>query len=164
MQITSLTLSEKNKWNRQHETIGKKLANAVFQTLIVTWIKANLNVAISMQLWDQFLQVLTSLTHWEELIREWTVGVFCTSSIIRFVMSHFFLSFFQKTLDTLTKVLARHVYNLDLNDLPLDRLSEQKSKRRRGVCGRTASVGNVKPTSCTDHETAQSAKDNVVGK
>jgi len=38
----------------------------------------------------------------------------------------------QKTLETLTRVLARHVYNLDLNDLPLDRLSEQKAKRRRG--------------------------------
>ena len=35
-------------------------------------------------------------------------------------------------METLTRVLARHVYNLDLNDLPLDRLSEQKAKRRRG--------------------------------
>jgi hypothetical protein len=39
---------------------------------------------------------------------------------------------FQKTLETLTRVLARHVYNLDLNDLPLDRLTEQKAKKRRG--------------------------------
>ena len=35
-------------------------------------------------------------------------------------------------METLTRVLARHVYGLDLNDLPLDRLSEQKEKRRRG--------------------------------
>ena len=35
-------------------------------------------------------------------------------------------------METLTRVLARHVYELDLNDLPLDRLSEQKAKRRRG--------------------------------
>lgn len=41
---------------------------------------------------------------------------------------------FQKTLETLTRVLARHVYNLDLTDLPLDRLSENKNKRtRRGL-------------------------------
>lgn len=41
---------------------------------------------------------------------------------------------FQKTLETLTRVLARHVYELDLNDLPLDRLSEQQSKKqRRGI-------------------------------
>lgn len=39
---------------------------------------------------------------------------------------------FQKTMETLTRVLARQVYNLDLHDLPLDRLSEQKEKRRRG--------------------------------
>jgi hypothetical protein len=38
----------------------------------------------------------------------------------------------QKTLETLTRVLARHVYNLDLTDLPLDRLTEQKAKKRRG--------------------------------
>lgn len=47
---------------------------------------------------------------------------------------------FQKTLETLTRVLARHVYNLDLNDLPLDRLTEQKEKRRRG--GATRNIDN----------------------
>lgn len=35
-------------------------------------------------------------------------------------------------METLTRVLARQVYDLDLNDLPLDRLSEQKQKKRRG--------------------------------
>ena len=33
-------------------------------------------------------------------------------------------------MDTLTRVLARHVYNLDLHDLPLERMSEQKHKKR----------------------------------
>ncbi|XP_014218628.1 ral GTPase-activating protein subunit alpha-1 isoform X2 [Copidosoma floridanum] len=122
LQITSLVLGERNPRRKHLDSIGGKLAPAIFQTLIVTWIKANLNVVISTQLWDQFLQVLTSLTHWEELIREWA-----------------------KTLDTLTRVLARHVYNLDLNDLPLDRLSEQKSKKRRGVGIRAASTGSVQP-------------------
>ncbi|XP_026674895.1 probable Rho GTPase-activating protein CG5521 isoform X9 [Ceratina calcarata] len=122
LQITSLVLNEKSSRRKVQESIGGKLAPAIFQTLIVTWIKANLNVIISTQLWDQFLEVLTSLTQWEELIREWA-----------------------KTLDTLTRVLARHVYNLDLNDLPLDRLSEQKTKRRRGVGSRAASTGSVQP-------------------
>ncbi|CAB0040590.1 unnamed protein product [Trichogramma brassicae] len=140
LQITSQVLGERNsrRSRQQYDTIGSKLAPAIFQTL-VTWIKANLNVIISTQLWDQFLQVLTSLTHWEELIREWA-----------------------KTLDTLTRVLARHVYNLDLNDLPLDRLSEQKSKKRRGVGGRAASTGSVQPQlrrGSTDQETAQSSKE-----
>ncbi|XP_064603064.1 ral GTPase-activating protein subunit alpha-1-like [Liolophura sinensis] len=91
------------------KTLGGRLAQPIFQTLIVTWIKANLNVFISCKLWDLFLEVLSSLTHWEELIREWA-----------------------KTMETLTRVLAKHVYNLDLLDLPLQRLSEQKEKRRRG--------------------------------
>ncbi|GFG28404.1 hypothetical protein Cfor_11332, partial [Coptotermes formosanus] len=108
LQITSLILS-KTPPKRKEETLGGKLAPAIFQTLIVTWIKANLNVVISPELWDQFLMVLSSLTQWEELIREWA-----------------------KTLETLTRVLARHVYNLDLTDLPLDRLTEQKAKKRRG--------------------------------
>uniref|UniRef100_A0A8D8VA16 Probable Rho GTPase-activating protein CG5521 n=2 Tax=Cacopsylla melanoneura TaxID=428564 RepID=A0A8D8VA16_9HEMI len=109
LRITSLILNKVPPKKKQ-QTIGGKLAPAVFQTLIVTWIKANLNVVIPGELWDQFLSVLSSLTQWEELIKEWA-----------------------KTLDTLTRVLARHVYGLDLTDLPLDRLTEQKAKRRRGT-------------------------------
>ncbi|XP_035724570.1 probable Rho GTPase-activating protein CG5521 isoform X8 [Vespa mandarinia] len=140
LQITSLVLSENSSRRKHHETIGGKLAPAIFQTLIVTWIKANLNVVISTQLWDQFLEVLSSLTQWEELIREWA-----------------------KTLDTLTRVLARHVYNLDLNDLPLDRLSEQKTKRRRGVGSRAASIGSVQPPckGSIDQENNATSKENV---
>ncbi|XP_066587129.1 probable Rho GTPase-activating protein CG5521 isoform X2 [Prorops nasuta] len=141
LQITSLVLSEDTSRRRHKDTIGGKLAPAIFQTLIVTWIKANLNVVISTQLWDQFLEVLTSLTQWEELIREWA-----------------------KTLDTLTRVLARHVYNLDLNDLPLDRLSEQKSKKRRGVGIRAASTGSVQPPrkGSVDQENNPTTKECVI--
>lgn len=42
-------------------------------------------------------------------------------------------------METLTRVLARHVYNLDLTDLPLDRLMEQKSKRGRRLVSRPES-------------------------
>ena len=111
LQITQLTLTETPP-RRREDTLGGRLAQAIFQTLIVTWIKANLYVVVSCELWDQFLEVLSSLTLWEELIREW-----------------------YKTMETLTRVLARQVYNLDLNDLPLDRLSEQKAKKRRGKTG-----------------------------
>lgn len=101
LQITQLVLgaSPPNK-----KALGAKLAQPIFQTLIVTWIKANLNVVISRELWDRFLHVLTSLTNWEDLIKEWA-----------------------KTMETLTRVLARHVYNLDLTNLPL----EQKTKKVR---------------------------------
>jgi hypothetical protein len=54
---------------------------SLLQTLIVTWIKANLNVVISPELWDKFLVVLSSLTQWEELIREWAVSnIYCLIS------------------------------------------------------------------------------------
>ncbi len=108
LQITQLTLPEAPPRKRA-DTLGGRLAQAIFQTLIVTWIKANLYVVVSTELWDQFLEVLSGLTLWEELIKEWA-----------------------KTMETLTRVLARQVYNLDLNDLPLDRLSERATKKRRG--------------------------------
>ncbi|GAB6020527.1 hypothetical protein CHUAL_003210 [Chamberlinius hualienensis] len=123
LHITSQILGETLPVKKE-DTLGGVLAPAVFQTLIVTWIKANLNVAISIELWDQFLHVLSSLTHWEELIREWA-----------------------KTMEVLTKVLGRLVYNLDLNDLPLDRLSEQKQKRKRAGEQNTGHhMQNVKET------------------
>ena len=34
-------------------------------------------------------------------------------------------------METLTRVMSRTVYGLDMGDLPLDRLSEQKFKKRR---------------------------------
>lgn len=73
LQITSLVLSEIPPKKKQ-QTLGGKLAPAIFQTLIVTWIKANLNVSVSRTLWDRFLHVLSDLTRWEELIREWAVS------------------------------------------------------------------------------------------
>ena len=57
---------------------------SVSQTLIVSWIKANLNVFIAPDLWDQFLAVLSSLTAWTELIREWAV---CAHQFARFKQS-----------------------------------------------------------------------------
>ncbi|ELK33258.1 Ral GTPase-activating protein subunit alpha-1 [Myotis davidii] len=91
---------------------------AVLQTLIVAWIKANLNVYISRELWDDLLSVLSSLTYWEELATEWSL-----------------------TMETLTKVLARNLYSLDLSDLPLDKLSEQKQKKHKGKAMRSRSIG-----------------------
>lgn len=64
---------------------------------------------ISRELWDDLLTVLSTLTCWEELVTEWSL-----------------------TMETLTKVLARNLYNLDLHELPLDKLSEQKQKKHKG--------------------------------
>ncbi|XP_072314403.1 ral GTPase-activating protein subunit alpha-1 isoform X5 [Eucyclogobius newberryi] len=94
---------------KKNNTLSGRLAGPIFQTLIVAWIKGNLNVYISRDLWDDLLSVLSSLTCWEELVTEWSL-----------------------TMETLTKVLARNLYSLDLNELPLDKLSEQKQKKHKG--------------------------------
>ncbi|EEC20474.1 tuberin, putative, partial [Ixodes scapularis] len=107
LRVTSLVLKTTPP-SRKEEVLGGRLAPALFQTLIVTWIKANLHATISLELWDGFLNVLSSLTQWEELIREWA-----------------------KTMETLTRILAQHVYRLNLADLPLQR--QQQHRRRRGL-------------------------------
>lgn len=84
-------------------------ASSVTQTIIVAWVRANLCVFISRELWDDLLAVLSSLTCWEELVTEWA-----------------------SIMDSLTAVLARSVYGLDMANLPLDKLSEQKEKKQRG--------------------------------
>ncbi|XP_046445727.1 ral GTPase-activating protein subunit alpha-1-like isoform X1 [Daphnia pulex] len=119
LQVTSQVLGNKVP-DKKEDTLGNRLAPALFQTLIVTWIRANLNVVITVDLWDQFVLTLSGLTVWEELIREWA-----------------------KTMDILTRVLAKNLYHLDLSDLPLDRLSEQKAKKRRA--GRVELLSSLGP-------------------
>ena len=63
LQITQLVLPEAPPRKRE-DSLGGRLAQAIFQTLIVTWIKANLYVVVSSELWDQFLEVMSSLTLW----------------------------------------------------------------------------------------------------
>uniref|UniRef100_A0AAG5CY21 Rap-GAP domain-containing protein n=1 Tax=Anopheles atroparvus TaxID=41427 RepID=A0AAG5CY21_ANOAO len=109
LQVTSVIL-QNSPPNAKRNNLGGRLAQPIFQTLIVTWIRAHTNVPVNGGLWDKFLKVLSSLTHREELIVEW-----------------------DKTMQTLTRVLARQVYNINLSDLPLDRLAEAKGKRKRGT-------------------------------
>ncbi|XP_063299789.1 ral GTPase-activating protein subunit alpha-2 isoform X1 [Pelobates fuscus] len=103
---------QKPRDNLKKDLFSQNLAGVLFRTLIVAWIRANLSVYISRELWDELLSVLSSLTDWEELINEWSM-----------------------IMDSLTAVLARNVYGLDMNSLPLDKLSEQKEKKQRGKGG-----------------------------
>uniref|UniRef100_A0A6I8QHE5 Ral GTPase-activating protein, alpha subunit 1 (catalytic) n=1 Tax=Xenopus tropicalis TaxID=8364 RepID=A0A6I8QHE5_XENTR len=98
--------------SRKNQILAGRLAGPLFQTLIVAWIKSSLHVSVSRELWDDLLAVMSSLTYWEEQATEWA-----------------------HTMETLTKVLAKNVYHLDLNDLPLDKLSEQKQKKHKGKGG-----------------------------
>lgn len=107
LQVTSIVLHQ-NLAGSKSSSLGGILGQAIFQTLIVTWIRAHTNVPVNVQLWEKFLAVLASLTYRDELIIEW-----------------------DKTIQTLTRVFSRYVYALNLQDLPLDRLAENKGKRRR---------------------------------
>ncbi|KAM7403860.1 hypothetical protein PAMA_004335 [Pampus argenteus] len=95
--------------NQRKDSFAESLASILFRTIIVAWVRANLCVFISRELWDELLAVLSALTCWEELVTEWA-----------------------SIMDSLTAVLARSVYGLDMASLPLDKLSEQKEKRQRG--------------------------------
>ncbi|KAI4562327.1 hypothetical protein MJT46_011289 [Ovis ammon polii x Ovis aries] len=108
LRITEAVM-QKPKDKQIKDLFAQSLAGLLFRTLIVAWIRANLCVYVSRELWDDFLGVLSSLTDWEELIHEWA-----------------------SIMDSLTAVLARTVYGVEMTNLPLDKLSEQKEKKQRG--------------------------------
>ncbi|XP_040303782.1 ral GTPase-activating protein subunit alpha-2 isoform X2 [Herpailurus yagouaroundi] len=108
LRITEAVM-QKPKDKQIKDLFAQSLAGLLFRTLMVAWIRANLCVYISRELWDDFLGVLSSLTEWEELITEWA-----------------------NIMDSLTAVLARTVYGVEMTNLPLDKLSEQKEKKQRG--------------------------------
>ncbi|KAJ7338337.1 hypothetical protein JRQ81_011317, partial [Phrynocephalus forsythii] len=111
LRITEAVMS-KSKENQIKDAFAQSLAGLLFRTLIVAWIRANLSVYVSRELWDELLRVLSSLTDWEELIIEWA-----------------------NIMDSLTSILARTVYGVEMTNLPLDKLSEQKEKIQRAKGG-----------------------------
>jgi len=108
LRITEYTLKGRPP-NPREKSLGGQLAPYIFQTLFVTWIRGSLQVNVPEDLWNEMLRIISSLTPWHEMISEWA-----------------------GTVETLTRVLARTVYGIDLSDLPLERLTEQKRKKQRG--------------------------------
>uniref|UniRef100_A0A8B9N7E2 Ral GTPase activating protein catalytic alpha subunit 2 n=1 Tax=Accipiter nisus TaxID=211598 RepID=A0A8B9N7E2_9AVES len=132
LRITEAVM-QKPKENQTEDTFAQSMSGLLFRTLIVAWIRANLSVYISRELWDELLSVLSALTDWEELINEWA-----------------------NIMDSLTAVLARTVYGVEMTNLPLDKLSEQKEKKQRGKGGilepqKTAVVGRSFSLSWKSH-------------
>ncbi|KAF1449174.1 Ral GTPase-activating protein subunit alpha-2, partial [Pygoscelis papua] len=132
LRITEAVM-QKPKENQIKDTFAHSMSGLLFRTLIVAWIRANLSVYISRELWDELLSVLSALTDWEELINEWA-----------------------NIMDSLTVVLARTVYGVEMTNLPLDKLSEQKEKKQRGKGGilepqKTAVVGRSFSLSWKSH-------------
>jgi len=114
LQVTSIVLHQNQhtlpSGTNKSATLGGILGSAIFQTLIVTWIRAHTKVPVNVLLWEKFLNVLQSLTHREELIIEWN-----------------------KTIQTLTRVFSRYTYGINLLDLPLDRVAESRAEKRRRI-------------------------------
>ncbi|NXB76640.1 RGPA2 protein, partial [Donacobius atricapilla] len=132
LRITEAVM-QKPKENQTKDMFAQSMAGLLFRTLIVAWIRANLSVYISRELWDELLSILSALTDWEELINEWA-----------------------NIMDSLTAVLARTVYGVEMTNLPLDKLSEQKEKKQRGKGGalepqKTAVVGRSFSLSWKSH-------------
>ena len=116
IQVTRSIVSAEIPLKRE-DTLGGRLAPALFQTLIVTWIKANLNVPVSGQLWEQFGALVSSLTRWEELINEWSA-----------------------TMYILNRVMSRYVFNLNLSDLPLEKMVGNQDRKKRMLTARAAAA------------------------
>lgn len=108
---------------KKETTIGGRIAPAFFQTFIVSWIRANLYVHISNQMWNEFHIVMKNLIRWRELIEEWS-----------------------STMSSLTRVLVKHVYGLSLTDLPLDKPLDRRRRPRALKSFSTAETIVTKPT------------------
>jgi hypothetical protein len=107
---------------RKENTIGGRIAPAFFQTFIVSWIRANLYVHISSQMWYKFHSLMRDLVRWRELVEEWST-----------------------TMGSLTRVLVKHVYGLNLTDLPLERPQERRRRPKALKSFSTAEAGPKSP-------------------
>ncbi|CDQ64423.1 unnamed protein product [Oncorhynchus mykiss] len=94
--------------NQRKDIFAESLAAILFRTIIVAWVRANLCVFISRELWDELLSVLSSLTGWEELVTEWA-----------------------SIMDSLTAVLARSRYT-EACTLERDRFGEWRIRHGLG--------------------------------
>ncbi len=64
-------------------------------------------------------------------------------------------------MDILTSVIAGRLYGLNLKDLPLDRLSEQKHKKRRHQLGSKNKLNEVDRTKVVPSPSVQESKPEV---
>lgn len=102
----------------RESTLGGQLSSYLLQTLFVTWIRASLQVHLANDLWDHLLLVCSTYTGWEELTKEWS-----------------------GTMETLTRVMAKTVYRIDLHEPPLLQNVSRKNKFLQRVRGRKTSSG-----------------------
>lgn len=110
-------------------TLVQRLSGHLFQTLLIAWVYGGLYSSVSNEMWDELLETLSVRTSWPELISEWG-----------------------KVVESVTRALGVAVYNVDILDLPLERLSEQKLIKRQG-----ASRGQIPEANDVQKSVANSA-------
>lgn len=44
---------------------------------MVYYLRASIVTKVSPQLWDNLLAVLSTLTHWKEVVKQWQVRIIC---------------------------------------------------------------------------------------
>lgn len=114
---------------KREQTISGKIAPAFFQTLLVSWIRANLYVHISNNMWVEFQHLISKLVQWKELVDEWN-----------------------STMTALTRVLVKHAYGLDLDRLPLDESLMNRRDRPRAVKSLSTAQGEKPQNSNASQE------------
>lgn len=99
--------------------LAHRLAPQLYQTLLVTWVFAGLNVVMSSEMWEELLSTTSERNSWPALIAEWS-----------------------KVMESVTRALGSQLYNVDLLNLPLERISEQKLKKIRGKMGESNNLAS----------------------
>ncbi|KER29308.1 hypothetical protein T265_04053 [Opisthorchis viverrini] len=112
---------------------NEKLVHTLFQTMNGALLRASLLARITQDPWNQCLTVYSKLTHWTPLISEW-----------------------KKVMQSLTTIMAKLVYGVDLSDLPTGNLP-RRGKRDLGH----HSTNRARPKSFTDSTLAHVPSTNV---
>lgn len=121
------------------------------QTLIVAWIKGNLNVYISRELWDDLLSVLSSLTCWDELVTEWSL----TMETLTKVLDVIFIMFSPDV--TVSWRCLFHCFDWDMNILLLAQIKicqllspviDGQPQLGHGCCCHLNQCGNINVSLC----------------
>ncbi|GAA52575.1 Ral GTPase-activating protein subunit alpha-2 [Clonorchis sinensis] len=112
---------------------NEKLVHTLFQTMNGALLRASLLAPITQDPWNQCLTVYSKLTQWTPLISEW-----------------------KKVMQSLTTIMAKLVYGVDLSDLPTGNLP-RRGKRDLGH----HSTNRARPKSFTDSTLAHVPSTNV---
>ncbi|TGZ65375.1 hypothetical protein CRM22_005912 [Opisthorchis felineus] len=112
---------------------NEKLVHTLFQTMNGALLRASLLAPITQEPWNQCLTVYSKLTQWTPLISEW-----------------------KKVMQSLTTIMAKLVYGVDLSDLPTGNLP-RRGKRDLGH----HSTIRARPKSFTDSTLAHVPSTNV---